>query len=99
MQSVPFVARIPGGAKGHVVSEQIQLFDLMPTVLELSRKTPKPTRNTHFARSLVPQLMGAKGDASRIGAFSFTFSQHGLVHSSCLHHHCFFILLLCNSLR
>ena len=63
---VPFVARIPGGAKGHVVHEQIQLFDAMPTILELSQQTPQHTKNTHFARSLVPQLMGAKGDPDRI---------------------------------
>ena len=62
---VPFVARIPGGAKGHVVSEQIQLFDVMPTVLQLSQATPRPTKNTHFAQSLVKQLMGAPGDPNR----------------------------------
>jgi choline-sulfatase len=61
---IPFVARIPGGAQGHVVSEQIQLFDVMPTMLELAGK--QKTRNTHFARSLVPQLMGGKGDVARV---------------------------------
>jgi arylsulfatase A-like enzyme len=63
---VPFVARIPGGAKGHVVQEQISLPDLFPTVLELSKAGPSHTKNTHFGQSLVPQLMGAAGDPTRI---------------------------------
>jgi hypothetical protein len=54
---------------GHVVKEQVQLFDVMPTILELSHKdgSSRPTtKNTHFARSLVPQLKGASGDPARI---------------------------------
>lgn len=38
------------------------LFDLMPTVLELAGVRPK---FTHFATSLVPQLMGGAGDSDR----------------------------------
>merc|ERR1712070_523064 len=69
---VPFVARMPTAeylpngmvpAKGHVVREQIQVFDIMPTALELAGVTPN---RTHFARSLVPQLMGAAGDPDRV---------------------------------
>jgi choline-sulfatase len=60
---VPFVARIPGGAKGHVVREQIQVFDILPTALEMAGITPN---RTHFGRSLVPQLMGANGDLDRV---------------------------------
>jgi choline-sulfatase len=59
---VPFVARVPGGARGHVVREVTELFDLMPTVLELAGVE---ARHTHFARSLVPQLGGSAGDPSR----------------------------------
>ena len=59
---VPFVVRRPGGASGHVVPELIEVFDLMPTVLELAGIEP---RHTHFARSLVPQLDGAPGDPLR----------------------------------
>ena len=59
---VPFIARIPGGASGHVVQEPIELFDLLPTVLELA---DIPAQHTHFARSLVPQLHGAAGDPAR----------------------------------
>jgi hypothetical protein len=51
------------------VKEQVQLFDVMPTILELSHKdgfSRPTTKNTHFARSLVPQLKGAAGDPARI---------------------------------
>jgi choline-sulfatase len=71
---VPFVARMPtpeylpfhpgqAGAKNHVVREQIQVFDIFPTALELAGITPN---RTHFATSLVPQLLGASGDPERV---------------------------------
>jgi arylsulfatase A-like enzyme len=59
---VPLVARVPGMASGHVVREPVELFDVMATCLELAGITPE---HTHFARSLVPQLDGAPGDADR----------------------------------
>jgi choline-sulfatase len=59
---VPFVVRAPGGARGHVVPELTELFDLTPTVLELAGVE---ARHTHFARSLVPQIGGAPGDRDR----------------------------------
>jgi len=59
---VPFVARIPGGASGHRVQGQNELFDLMATVLELAGIEAK---HTHFSRSLVPQLKGDEGDMER----------------------------------
>lgn len=64
---VPLVARIPGGAKGHVVREPVSLPDLFPTVLDLASSTrPVRTKNTHFGTSLVPQLKGARGDKNRV---------------------------------
>lgn len=33
---VPFIARVPGMARGHVVAEPIELFDFMATVLDLA---------------------------------------------------------------
>lgn len=64
---MPFVVKIPemfgDFARGHVVTEQIQLFDVMPTVLELAGITPN---HTHFATSLVPQLRGDAGDKNRV---------------------------------
>ena len=59
---VPLVIRTPGGAEGHVVEEQAELFDIMPTILELAGIEP---RHTHFAESLVPQLRGAAGNPER----------------------------------
>lgn len=60
---VPFIARVPGAAKpGHIVREQTELFDLMPTVLELAGVS---ARHTHFAHSLVSQINGAPGDPER----------------------------------
>ncbi len=59
---VPLIARMPGGAAGHVVGEMVELFDIMATFLDVGGIEAK---HTHFARSLVPQLMGASGDAKR----------------------------------
>ncbi len=59
---VPLVARIPGGAAGHSVGEQVELFDVMATTLELAGI---PAGHTHFARSLLPQLGGQPGDPQR----------------------------------
>jgi arylsulfatase A-like enzyme len=59
---VPLIARIPGGAPGHVAVELTELFDVMPTCLELAGTR---ATHTHFARSLLPQLHGAAGQAAR----------------------------------
>jgi arylsulfatase A-like enzyme len=59
---VPLIIRTPGKAKGHVVREPVELFDIMPTVLELAGVD---VGHTHFARSLVPQLGGEAGDPQR----------------------------------
>ncbi|GMQ61628.1 sulfatase-like hydrolase/transferase [Vallitalea maricola] len=59
---VPLIIRMPENKAGHVVNEQVELFDIMPTVLELANVECK---HTHFARSLVEQLNGASGDADR----------------------------------
>lgn len=59
---MPFVVRLPRGARGHVVPELVELFDLAPTVLELAGIE---ARHTQFGRSLVPQLRGATRDPGR----------------------------------
>ncbi len=59
---VPLIIRAPGSARGHVVQEPIEFFDIMATVMEAAGLE---TRHTHFARSLVPQLQGAPGDPDR----------------------------------
>lgn len=60
---LPFIARLPGGATGHVVDELIEMYDLMATCLDLAGIQ---VQHTHFAASLVPQLQGAAGDPNRI---------------------------------
>lgn len=59
---VSLIIRTPGAAEGKVVKEQVELFDVMPTILELANVEVK---HTHFAHSLVPQLNGADGDPER----------------------------------
>lgn len=59
---VPLIARLPGAVGGHVVNEMVELFDIMATLLDLGQVEAK---HTHFARSFVPQLMGAAGDPRR----------------------------------
>ena len=59
---VPLIIRTPGGVKGQVVEEPVELFDLMATTLDLAGI---PALHTHFARSLVPSLHGAAGDRQR----------------------------------
>ncbi|MGF7145882.1 choline-sulfatase [Anaerotaenia torta] len=59
---VPFLIRSPGNKAGHVIKEQVEMFDIMPTVMELAEIKEN---HTHFARSVVPQLKGAAGDPDR----------------------------------
>lgn len=59
---VPLIIRMPGNKEGHVVTGQVEMFDIMPTVLELAGITPQ---HSHFAQSLLPQLKGAEGDLDR----------------------------------
>lgn len=59
---VPLIARIPGGVPGSVSRELIELFDIMPTCLELAGTT---ATHTNFARTLIPQLHGSPGDSQR----------------------------------
>jgi arylsulfatase A-like enzyme len=59
---IPLIARVPGGVKGHVSEEMVELFDVMATSLELAGIE---ARHTHFARSLMPHLQGRAGDPNR----------------------------------
>lgn len=60
---IPLIARVPGNRAGHVSREIVEQFDVMATCLELAGIAP---RHTHFARSLMPQLLHAQpGDAKR----------------------------------
>lgn len=62
---VPFVIRTPGGAAGHRVTTNVELFDMTATVLELAGIE---ARHTHFARSLAAQLRGAAGQPRTVYA-------------------------------
>ena len=59
---VPLLVRTPGGAKGHVVKEPVQLFDIVPTLLEIANIT---ATHVHFGLSQKSQLFGASGDKLR----------------------------------
>lgn len=59
---VPLIFRVPGNAEGHRISEQVESFDIMPTILELAGIEAK---HDHFAQSIVPQIYGAAGDKER----------------------------------
>ena len=59
---VPLVIRAPGNSAGHVVGGQVELFDIMATILE---SADVEACHTHFGRSLVPQLAGAPGAPDR----------------------------------
>ena len=59
---VPLLIRMPGGVAGHRVAEPVELFDIMATCLE---HAGLEAAHTHFARSLMPQVMGNPGDPYR----------------------------------
>ncbi len=63
---VPLIIRTPGGVKGHVSRQMVELYDVMATCLELAGIE---AQHTHFARSLMPQINGKPGDPGR-AAFS-----------------------------
>jgi len=60
---VPLLVKAPGNKAGHVVEGSVEMFDLMPSVLELAGLSPE---HTHFARSFVPQLQGEAEDKDRL---------------------------------
>jgi len=59
---VPLIVKAPGAKAGHRVREQVELFDIMATVLENAGIPPK---HTYFAKSFLPQLAGVPGDPER----------------------------------
>ena len=59
---VPLIIKSPGCAAGHRVSAPNELFDILPTILELAGIK---AGHTHFAQSLVPMLHGDSGDPNR----------------------------------
>lgn len=58
---VPLIVKTPGGTPGHTVKELVQIFDIVPTMLELAGIH---ATHVHFGKSFVKQLFGAQGDDS-----------------------------------
>ena len=59
---VPLIARVPGGVAGVRAPDMVELYDIMATFLDLGGVK---ANHTHFARSLLPQIHGGRGDANR----------------------------------
>lgn len=59
---VPMIVRTPDCKAGHVVDEQIELFDIVPTTLELAGID---LQHTQFGVSMMDTLNGAAGDPKR----------------------------------
>jgi len=59
---VPLIVRAPGKQGGVRVKEPMQLFDIMPTILEDAGVEAK---HTHYAKSFLAQLDGEPGDPMR----------------------------------
>lgn len=59
---VPLIVRHPEGKTGHIVDGLVELYDVMATCLEIAGVIPD---HTHFARNLLPQIMGNPGDPDR----------------------------------
>jgi arylsulfatase A-like enzyme len=73
MVRVPLIIKSPGNKAGHIVKEQVEMFDIMPTVLELAGLKAE---HTHFAQSLVSQLGGAAGDPNRAAFCEGGYDSH-----------------------
>lgn len=59
---VPLIIRSPDSKPGHEVKEQVEMFDIMATILDLAGIQAE---HDHFAQSLAPQLKGNTGDSER----------------------------------
>lgn len=59
---VPLLISAPGREAGRRVKEQVELFDIMATIMDDAGIEP---RHTMYARSLLPQLRGEAGDPDR----------------------------------
>jgi choline-sulfatase len=59
---VPLIVSSPGCKQGHIVNEQVELFDITATIME---DAGIEKQHTYYAESLLPQLKGAAGDRER----------------------------------
>ncbi len=70
---VPMIVRMPGNRAGHVVHEPVECFDIVPTTLQIAGIE---AQHTHFARSMMPQLQGEKGDPNRVVGADGGYGEH-----------------------
>ncbi len=59
---VPLIIKSPGIKQGNRIKGQVELFDIMPTVMELAELD---CDHVHFAKTLVPELSGLRDDLDR----------------------------------
>jgi choline-sulfatase len=71
MTRVPLIIRAPGCAAGTVARGQVELLDIMATVMDYGGI---PAQHTHFSNSLKPQVEGAPGDMDRASFFEMGFN-------------------------
>ena len=61
---VPLLVRTPGGARGHVVTTPVQLFDIVPTFLDIAGIN---ATHVHFGLSQKDSILhGTDGDENRV---------------------------------
>ena len=70
---VPLIVKGPGVQKGHRVEGQVELLDLMPTVLESAEIEPQ---HLFFGKSLWSALKGGNGDLDRVVYGDGGYDQH-----------------------
>jgi choline-sulfatase len=59
---VPLIGRVPGAPEGMVAPDMVELYDILPSFLNLAGTAP---HHTQFGRSLLPQIHGSPGDPNR----------------------------------
>jgi hypothetical protein len=59
---VPLIGRVPGAPQGVVAQDMVELYDILPSFLNLAGTAP---HHTQFGRSLLPQIHGGPGDPNR----------------------------------
>lgn len=59
---VPLIGRVPVAPGGLVARDMVELYDILPSFLNLAGTAP---HHTQFGRSLLPQMHGGAGDPAR----------------------------------
>jgi arylsulfatase A-like enzyme len=76
---VPLIVRVPGGPKGHRVSELVDLLDVAPTIADVFGVLGKGGSDAAFqGRSLLPVAGGASGKAAVLSRTVWDRPRYGL---------------------